>query len=120
MASVKASGYDFKRYWNDSAYWGDAYIEDEVIEVNGDACNGDGFDADSLNDSDVIVVKSGVVISCGLHDSSLTAHLRKWLKALKARNTTTVLIEVDRDKIDSLLAAISPSIVANGGKVVSK
>lgn len=55
-----------------------------------------------------------------MHDSSLTAHLRKWLKALKARNTTTVLIEVDRDKIDSLLAAIAPSIVANGGKVVSK
>ena len=116
MAAVKMTGFMFKKYWDDKAYWGDCYIEDDVILVNGDQC--EDIDTDIITDDSAIEIKSGVVITPnGDMDNSLTAHVRKWLKSHKS---TTVLIEVDREKVESLMSAIVPAIVAHGGKVVSK
>ena len=116
MASVKLTGFMFRKYWSDASYWGESYIEDDVILVNGE--QQEDIPSDIIVDCDTIEIESGVVIMANDNpDVSLTTHVRKWLKT---NNTTTVLIEVSKEKLDSLLDAITPAIAANGGKVVSK
>lgn len=119
MANVRTTGREFIAYWNDADYWLEAYIEDDVIRVNGEAqVDGNGFDIEKVVESDLVEVVSGVVITPnGRKDISLTTHLRKWLKN---RNTTVIMLEVGCDKRDALLAEITAAIIANGGKVVKK
>jgi monoamine oxidase len=114
MTAVKMSGKDFKDFYNDPTLWaGEAYHDDVLILVNGAEFVSDALDGDAstIADTDQVVVEYGVYYAPDGADKDLAAVARRWLKA---RSTTTLLVEVAKDKQVALVAAVK----AAGGRVV--
>lgn len=116
--SVKTNGAEYKAYINEQSakWWPDgAYMDDSVLNVNGVEIGEDNFDFDpgKLEDSDAVsIIFGSYYISPGDRDPiSLEAHFKRWRKA---QTTVRILVEVHKDKLESLRDVIK----ANSGKVL--
>lgn len=112
---TKTTGAEYKAYLEekDPQWWPEnAYMDDEVLTVNGKSNENDfSFDSSKLEDSDVVVIECGSYFKDLVSEStSLEAHFKRWRKA---QNTAWCSFECPKDKLDAVKAAIK----AAGGKV---
>lgn len=110
---IKTTGAEWKAFNNDNVYWGEFYMEDEAVTVNGDPVDEYTFDADSLADADKVQIDGGWVADQADgsdKEYSLDTFFRRWRKQ---QSTEFLSVEVPKDKADAVRAAI----VAAGGKV---
>lgn len=110
---AKTTGAQFKRFYNDAAFWGeDTFHDDAVICVNGEP-QPDGVDDATLADADVVTIEGGVVENSPLdsREYSLESYFKKWLRT---QTVQSFLVECDASVLDAVKAAIK----AAGGKVV--
>lgn len=115
--ATKASGIEFKRFYNDPQYWpavGDTYHEDVVFIVNGQELS-DERDPGSVADADVVSIDGGIVMHSPFYDAgkepSMESYFKRWRRE---QNTIIVAVECDRKDLEAVQAAIK----AAGGKVV--
>jgi hypothetical protein len=110
---IKTTGAEWKAFNNDEAYWGDFYIDDEVVTVNGNPVDRYEFDAHKLNDADKLEIDGGWVADQAV-GSEKEYSLDKFFKTWRKQQTTEFLsVEVPKENADAVRAAI----VAAGGKV---
>jgi len=108
--SVKTTGAEYKAYLNDTdpQFWPEgAWMDDEVLLVNGKEVGEDNFDFDymKLNDAD------SVILECGSYYKSvadrdpieLVTHFKRWRKA---QTTAYISVSVDKTRIDELKAML--------------
>lgn len=110
---IKTTGAEWKAFHADNAYWGEFYVEDEVVAVNGGQVDRCEFDVGSLSDSDRVTVDGGWVADQAAgsdKEYSLDTFFRRWRKQ---QTTDYLSVEVPKDKAEVVRAAI----VAAGGKV---
>lgn len=113
--TVKCTGADFKRFYNDPAFWFKSDSDDEhtwwddgCVEVNGVEKDDPG----ECLDTDTVTIHGGVVFGkvFGAKEPSLEAYFKRWKKL---QDTTSLVIECPKDKLDAIRAAVK----AAGGKV---
>ena len=122
--TVKCTGAEFLRFYNDKAWWFSAedgttsvdeqtYWEDAEISVNGEPVAEYSFDFDKdLKPTDEVKVSGGCVFGkvVGASEPSVEAYLKRWMKA---QTTVSVVIECPKEKLDAILTVIQ----AAGGRV---
>ncbi len=109
---TKTTGAEFKRFYSDQSFWpSDAYTEDEELMVNGHPFD-QYADPTTIDDSALMTVAGGIVyLKAGDTDGpSLEAYFKRWRKV---QTTVFLSIEVSKDKVDAVVAAIEHA----GGKV---
>lgn len=117
MMSVKTNGAEYKAYINDAdpKFWPEgAWMDDEVLLVNGEKVGEDNFDFDytKLNDADEVVLECGSYYKSegDRNQIELITHFKRWRKA---QATVRIAVEVYKDKLESLKTVIK----ANGGRI---
>lgn len=110
---IKTTGAEWKAFNADNAYWGEFYVEDEAITVNGDPVDEYSFDVTTLADTDKVEIDGGWVADQANgsdKEYSLDTFFRRWRKQ---QTTEFLSVEVSKDRADAVRAAI----IAAGGKV---
>ncbi len=110
--SVKTTGAEFKRFYNDPSFWPEgAWHDDDVVLV--DSIEQDDIDVDKISDTAKVTIDAGVVfMSANDRDGvGFDTYFRRWLKAQTVRK---IVVEVDASKLEAVIAAIK----AAGGKVL--
>jgi hypothetical protein len=110
--TTRTTGAEYKRFMADDTWWpAGAYHEDESIDVDGIALDGDTNVLD-LSDTAEIVIDGGIVFDANGSDlAGFEAFFRKWKRA---QSTVTMTVEVPRDKVD----AVKRAIIKAGGKIL--
>lgn len=111
---MKASGLEFKQFYNDDKYWSKGvWHEEEIVTINGKEVN-DDFTFDDVKDEDEISIKEGMVylnetidIDNGI---SFDSYFRKWKKE---QNTVILLVNVQLQDLEKVKEAIKNA----GGKI---
>lgn len=116
---VKTTGKVLKAWFADDSEWPPGlWFEEEVVTRNGVEVE-DFFDfAHMASDDDIVCVEDGQVFMDhgdyrGSRLGSVAGKLKAWIKR---QNVATVLIEINKDRLDDLRAAVE----AVGGKVLEK
>ncbi|MEJ6002501.1 hypothetical protein [Paucibacter soli] len=108
--SITLTGAQFKRYYEDPAWWPDgAFHDDNEIFVNGTKT--DDLDVESMKDTDKVEIRGGIVCYDDGDDMDMVSHASEWLKA---QSTAALMIEAPLDKLDAIKAAV----IAAGGTVL--
>lgn len=104
--AVKTTGAEFKRFYNDPAFWPDgAWHEDEEIEVDGSPISED-LAIEEVPDNAILKLTGGVVLGLPNDDGdgvSLETHFKRWRKA---QNTVSFVVECDKKDADVLKTTI--------------
>ena len=109
---MKVASVHWKEFYSDPVYWPPgAWYDDEEITIDGVEVDCD-TDLSAIDDHAVVTVRYGVIYldEHGLGGESLESHLRHWLKC---QATATLLVEIDKERVDDVKAAIK----ALGGRV---
>lgn len=113
VTELVMSGAEFKAYWNDAEAWDDAETEDAVISINGNTVP--YFDVDVIKDTDTIKIVDGAYYNHSTGEAAdLVDHAAKWKE--KQTDTTVkrkLLVEVNEEDMDAILAAIKSISSAN-------
>ena len=111
--ATKTTGAEFKRFYDDKAFWPDdgTYHEDEKITVDGVA-NSD-WNAEDIADAAQLTLRGGIVLGPKLtgKEPSFEAYFKRWKKL---QNTASFAVECSNESKDAVIAAIK----AAGGKVI--
>lgn len=111
--ATKTTGAEFKRFYEDPAYWPDGvWHEDVLFTVDGEPA-GDSYDMSKVPDGAQVTIEGGIVMGPP-HDGkepSVETLFKRWRKA---QTIKTLVVEVDVSKLDAVVAAIK----AAGGKAV--
>ncbi|ANM47259.1 hypothetical protein FDI76_gp136 [Serratia phage vB_Sru_IME250] len=107
--SVKTNGAEFKEYYHDDVYWAkDAWHDDHAIKVNDEYI--DDIEDDNIPDDATVEIESGIVYvpvrsESGYEEKEiqLVTHFKNWRKQLKYK---TVIVQVEKDKVDDIISAI--------------
>ena len=125
--SIKCSGTEFLRFYNDKDWWFSdtspvkvgpdeaTWYDDAVIEINGQSADNIDIAFDlAIKPDDLVYIDGGCVFGkvVGKKEPSFEAYFKRWMKA---QTTTSFVAECPKDKLDEIVAAIK----AAGGKVVS-
>lgn len=111
--TVKMSGSEFKRFYNDPKIWpDDVWHEDTEMSVDG-VDQPDGIDDEALSDTAVVSISGGTVYGPQWDgdNPSLETYFKRWRKA---QALTFFTVECDKADLDAVKAAI----IAAGGKVI--
>jgi len=106
--AVQCTGAEIRAFFLDQKFWCDeegdefTYYDDAEITVDGQP--DDDLDHEKVPDGAIVRVDGGSVSGrvVGPERPTLAAYLRRWLKD---QNTTRVVFEISKDKLDALLAA---------------
>lgn len=111
---IKTTGAEFKRFYNDDGFWpqddGNTYHEDETVTVDGAEWEPD---YNELPADAKVTLEGGMMFGpqWNRHDGpSMEGYFKKWRKQ---QSTTFLTVEVPKDKLEAVKAAIK----ASGGKV---
>lgn len=110
---IKTTGAEWKTFNADNVYWGEFYMEDEMVTVNGEPVDEHTLDVDTLADSDKLTVDGGWVADQtpgSDKEYNLETFFRRWQKQ---QSTAFLAVEVPKEKVD----AVREAIVAAGGRV---
>lgn len=120
--TVKTTGAEFKRFYNDVEFWPDhsdptdkreIWHEDEAITVDGRDVAEYEFVADEVPDSASMTIEGGVVLGVsGDDDPSLETYFRRWKKK---QTTVSMVVECPRERLDEVKAAVK----AAGGRALT-
>lgn len=109
--TVKTTGAEFKRYYNDDQAWPDDAWHDG-IEVRVDGVDLGDESVEGIGDGAKVEIVSGDVFLPENDDSiCILKHFRKWLKN---QNTAALMVECPKDKLEAVKAAIQSA----GGKAL--
>lgn len=112
--ATKTNGKELKQFWNlEEPWWPtDGFVEGDQYIVNGETKD-DSWEPLSAADTDQITIVCGVICDATGEgeEKDLNSVFRKWRKSL---TTTTVLVEIDLDKLDDLKTHVK----ALKGKIV--
>lgn len=122
MAAKVITGAEFKRYLNDKSpdCWGPddgtIYVDESVLEINGEET--EAWGEDTIADTDVIRITGGYIGGMEKKngdpvDMTFDQHFKKWRKK---QTTGTLLVEYDTSN-PAVLQALLAAIKAAGGKV---
>lgn len=108
--ATKTTGAEFKKFYEDDSVWPDgSFHEDTVILVDGVDAKDSDFSA--ISDTANVCIESGWVFLPDKDDGiALGTYFNRWRKR---QSLQTILVEVDADKLDAVIAAVK----AAGGKV---
>lgn len=97
--AAKTTGAEIKQFYNDSSWWTTGvWHEEEYILVNGTQEDSDNIF--NFKDTDVVSISGGVVRDNDYNEiASFEGFFRKWKKQ---QNTSIVVLEVPKDKMDEL------------------
>ncbi len=114
---IKTTVFEFGRFWDDNAFWGEGhYCEDEiVVDADGKEYGawGEMSLPNALSNREVIRIHSGNIYdSSGRSICSLDRYFRKWTKQQSVKR---LCIEIPINRADEMIAALR----SMGGKVVS-
>jgi hypothetical protein len=114
--AVKTTGVEWKRFYNDQEYWPKGrYHDEEVIYIDG--VMPEEVDLDNIPDAAVMKIEGGYVADDTVGQikdttiNSLEGHFKKWRKK---QSTESIVIEVDKSKVEELKAALK----SLGAKIV--
>ncbi|KVP96681.1 hypothetical protein WJ97_12420 [Burkholderia ubonensis] len=114
--TLKTSGLEFKRFYNDSKFWHeDTYNDDVLLHVDGRVLSPDA-DPSGVKDNAVVEIRSGWVdnipadVAGGADGMSLKNYFLHWQKQ---QSTATLVVECPREYLEAVIAAVT----ATGGKV---
>jgi hypothetical protein len=110
--SVKMSGAEFKKFYEDDEFWPDGvWHEDAQISVDGED-RPDGVESNEVSDTSVVVIEGGALFGeqWEYEGPSLETYFRRWRKK---QTTTFLTVECDHTKLEAVKAAIK----AAGGKI---
>lgn len=97
--TVKTTGYEFKQFYSDSAYWGTYAWEEYEIEVDGKLFDGSDQDIEDIPYTAIVKIIAGYVYnqdpSDGSDSQSLESFFKKWKKP---RNTMSLTIELAKER----------------------
>jgi len=113
--TIKTNGLIWKRYYSDFGAWPEGWFhEDEILTVNGIVADDEEYILSDIPDDAVVSVSGGAIYNADseLQRLSVEGHFRKWLKK---QQVASVLVEVHKNNLDALKAAI----VTAGGKIVA-
>ena len=109
--AVKTTGAEFKRFYNDIAFWPEGtWHEDEFVTVDGEEQEG-GFDIDMISNESVVRIAGGIVFGPQFdqNEPSFEGYFKRWRKL---QTTTTFVVECDIAKVEAVKAAVK----AAGGR----
>jgi hypothetical protein len=107
--ATKATGAEFKRFYNDPEFWPeDAYHDDLSVSVDGVV--NDDCDLAKVDDNAVIKIEGGIVFGVK-GEPSVESHFKAWRKKQTTRFGS---FECPVDKLDAVVEAIR----AAGGKPI--
>lgn len=92
--AVKTTGAEFKRFYNDKAFWPEGtWHEDEVMTVDGKDQEG-GVDIDALRDESEVRIEGGIVFGPQFdqNEPSFEGYFKRWRKL---QTTATFVVECD-------------------------
>jgi hypothetical protein len=105
--TVKLSGAEFRRFFDDPAVWGrETYYEDAVLRVNGrDVDSWPDFDHQKVADCDVVTFQGGFLANApqGVPEA-LEACVRWWVRR---QNLRQLVIEVPAHKLPAVREALA-------------
>ena len=111
--ATKTTGAEFKRFYDDKAFWPDdgTYHEDETVFVDG--AHVEDWDAENMADTAQLTLSGGIVFGPKLtgKEPSFEAYFKRWKKL---QNTASFAVECSNESKDAVIAAIK----AAGGKVI--
>jgi hypothetical protein len=108
---IRTTGAEFWRFYEDKTYWPEgSWHDDTSLTVNGKEV--DDYTRENIPDDSKLVIEGGVVYldERGNDDAGFESFFRKWRKA---QDTEFLAVEVPKDKLGAVKAAIK----AAGGKV---
>lgn len=107
--ATKATGAEFKLFYNNEKLWQGKWHEDEEVTVDGVLADAE-FDLSTVADESRLTISHGYVANEAGDDlGSFEGYFRKWRKA---QATAFLAVEVPLDKVDAVKAAI----IKAGGK----
>lgn len=110
--AVKTTGAEFKRFYDDKAFWPEGtWHEDEIMTVDGEEQD-DGFDVDDLRNESVVRIEGGIVFGPQFDDQnepSFEGYFKRWRKL---QTTATFVVTCDIAKVEAVKSAVK----AAGGK----
>lgn len=110
---IKTTGAEWKAFNEDSSYWAEFCVEDEIVTVNGSRVDEHSSYVETLADADKMTVDGGWVADQADgsdNEYSLETFFRRWRKQ---QTTEYLSVEVPKEKADAVRTAIR----AAGGKV---
>lgn len=100
--ATKTNGKELKTFWQlEEPWWpAEGFVEGDSYMVNGKE-EGDSWEPLCAADTDQITILSGIICDATGEQGELdlNTQFRKWRKSL---TTTTVLVEINLDKVDEL------------------
>ena len=106
--TVKTTGAEFKRFYNDSEFWPEGvWHEEEEILADGEETD----ILDEISGNAVVSITGGIVFGIEGKEPSLESWFRAWRK-----KQTTASFVVECEVVDK--AEVIAAIIAAGGKVV--
>lgn len=115
-SSIKTTGAQWLAFYSDDAVWGPGgFHEDLLISVNGVETDNE-FDDPYVKPADEVRLITGVIMDAAddPQPRDILSVFRSWNKR---QVSTTVLVEVSKDKVPDLLEAIAEVVTA---KVVTR
>lgn len=112
--TVRTNGAEFKCFYTDNnpAFWPvGAFHDDTEITVDGQEATSD-VDLSTIPDNAVVSITAGIVVMPGNHEPvPFELHFKRWRKA---QQTRTILVRVDVERKEAIIAAIKLA----GGDIV--
>jgi hypothetical protein len=109
---MKISKSEWQAFIADDQFWGENYMEDVLLELDGIEMSDDDDKFKNLPPNASLVVSSGAVLnSVGDYIRSIDAQIKLWRKK---RQYTTIIVEVKKDALDDVKSAI----LSAGGKII--
>ncbi|MFK8773644.1 hypothetical protein [Aeromonas caviae] len=93
--SVKTTGAEFKRFYNDPATWaGDVWLKNALLLVEG-WDPGEEVDVQTLPDEAIVTIQGGVIVGPAWEGQgpSLQASFKRWVKGIKTSPKETSMTE---------------------------
>lgn len=104
MAAVKLNGASWKAFFADPAVWTDgAWLDDDVIHVDGKLTDNDTNLADVADTAEVVVESGSFYATSDAEGADLLGVIRRWLKQ---QTTSHIVFEVPKGREDEARAAL--------------
>jgi hypothetical protein len=102
--ATKTTGAEWKRFYNDNAFWPEGHWhDDEILTVNGEEPPED-FDLGEVADTAAMTILAGSVFNESADSyASLEGHFKKWRKL---QTVASVVVEIHKGKLDELKALV--------------
>lgn len=115
VPKITVNGETWKRFYSDPKIWGpkgECYHEDEVFWVDGEECDCESRDMESIPDTAKVGVVSGTYYDKGQESHDLVDVFRDWVE--KDKETSIEKVLVSKDRLEALEQCHKALVVSYG------